>query len=247
MIMKDRVAIITGATRGIGKSVLYRFAEEGAAVIGVYASSEHLAQQIEDELRPKGVRIAFFKGSITDRDFVRSMLEQVYSGFGKIDVLVNNAGIVSDNFTSQMSLYEWDRVYRTNFEGTYNFSKEVIPYMERQGSGKIVNVISVTGVLGREAQTNYGASKGSIIGLTRMLARRYASKGIYVNAIAPGMINTEMIGHVPKDKLDNFLVHTDLKRLGESREIADSVLFLSGEMSNYIAGSVLKVDGGFIR
>ncbi|MCZ8513159.1 SDR family NAD(P)-dependent oxidoreductase [Paenibacillus filicis] len=247
MRMKDRVAIITGATRGIGKSVLYRFAEEGAIVIGVYASSEHLARQIEDELRPQGVRTAFFKGSITDRDFVRRLMEQVYSDYGKIDVLINNAGIVADNFTSQMSLDEWDRVYRTNFEGTYSCCIEAIPYMERQGSGKIVNVISVTGVLGREAQTNYGTSKGSIIGLTRMLARRYASKGIYVNAIAPGMINTEMIGHVPKDKLDNFLVHTDLKRLGESREIADSVLFLSGEMSDYIAGGVLKVDGGFMR
>jgi 3-oxoacyl-[acyl-carrier protein] reductase len=193
------------------------------------------------------VRTAFFQGSITDRDFVRQMMEQVAADYGRIDVLINNAGIVSDNFTSQMSLAEWDRVFRTNFEGTYICCQEAIPYMERQGGGKIVNVISVTGVLGREAQTNYGASKGSIIGLTRMLARRYASQGIYVNAIAPGMIQTEMIGHVPQDKLNNFLAHTDLKRLGSAREIADSVLFLSGEMSDYIAGSVLKVDGGFMR
>jgi 3-oxoacyl-[acyl-carrier protein] reductase len=247
MMMKNRVAIITGATRGIGKAILYRFAEEGATVVGVYASSDQMAQTIQEDLRSKGVKVTFFKGSITDEGFIRQMMEQIMTEYGSIDILINNAGIVADNFSSQMLLDEWNRVFRTNFEGTYCCSKEVIPYMERKGSGKIINVISVTGVLGREAQTNYGASKGSIIGLTRMLARRYASKGIYVNAIAPGMINTEMIGHVPPDKLDNFLLHTDMKRLGEPREIADSVLFLASPMSDYIAGSVLKVDGGFIR
>lgn len=247
MIMKDRVAIITGATRGIGKSILYRFAEEGATVVGVYANSEERSQAIQEDLNSKGTKVSFYKGSITDRTFIRQMMEQVVTKYGRIDVLVNNAGILADNFTSQMTFDDWSRVYRTNFEGTYNCSLEAIPYMERQLGGKIVNVISVTGVLGRESQTNYGASKGSIIGLTRMLARRYATKGIYVNAIAPGMINTEMIEHVPQAKLDNFLQHTDLKRLGEPKEVADSVLFLSGTMSDYIAGSVLKVDGGFIR
>lgn len=247
MLMKRRVAVITGATRGIGKAILHRFAEEGAAIVGVYASSDRLADDIRNEWQAKGVDITFYKGSITDRDFVRGLMEQVVSQHGAIDVLVNNAGVVADNFASQMPLDDWNRVFRTNYEGTYRCSLEALPYMERQGSGKIVNVISVTGVIGREAQTNYGASKGAIIGLTRLMARQYASKGIYVNAVAPGMINTEMIGHVPQEKLDNFLAHTDMKRLGEPKEIADAVLFLSGTMSDYVAGTVLKVDGGFIR
>jgi 3-oxoacyl-[acyl-carrier protein] reductase len=247
MLMKGKTAIVTGATRGIGKAILYRLAEEGAAVVGIYASSDRLAEEIEADLHSKGADVAFYKGSITDRSFVRGFMQDVAASHGSIDVLVNNAGVVADNFISQMSLEEWQRVFHTNYEGTYGCSVEALPYMQRQGGGKIVNVISVTGVLGREAQTNYGASKGAIIGLTRLMAREYAPQGIYVNAIAPGMINTEMIGHVPPNKLDNFLKHTDMRRLGEPTQIADSVLFLCSKQSDYIAGTVLKTDGGFIR
>lgn len=246
-MMNNRVVLITGATRGIGKSILYRFAEQGAKVVGIYASSRERAEAIQQEWRARGTEIMLAQGSVTDREFVRHTLEQVVSVHGAVDILINNAGITSDNFTSQMSVQEWNRVFETNFEGTYNCSREALVHMERQGSGKIVNVISVTGVLGREAQSNYGASKGAVIGLTRMLARQYSQKGIHINAVAPGMIDTEMIGHVPAEKLDNFLLHTNLKRLGTSREVADSVLFLSGDMSDYMSGSVLKVDGGFIR
>jgi 3-oxoacyl-[acyl-carrier protein] reductase len=246
-VIKDKVVIITGATRGIGKAILYRFAEEGAKIVGVYASRDELANTIQNELQTSNVDVSFYKGSITDQDFVRRMMEDVISKYGTIDVLVNNAGIVSDNFSTQMTYEDWNRVFKTNFQGTYCCSLEVLPYMKRQGKGKIVNVISVTGVLGREVQTNYGTSKGAIIGLTRMMARQYSAKGIHINAVAPGMINTEMIGHVPQEKLDNFIRHTNMRRLGEPDEVANSVLFLSSKQSDYIAGVVLKVDGGFIK
>ncbi|WP_139491984.1 SDR family NAD(P)-dependent oxidoreductase [Brevibacillus dissolubilis] len=247
MLLKDKNVIITGATRGIGKSIFYRLAEEGARVIGVYASSDESARVILDDFAERGLQGHFFKGSITDTDFIKQMFADVKEQYGSIDVLVNNAGIVRDQFVSQMPSKDWEAVFHTNFSGTYNCCTEVLPYMLEQKAGKVVNVVSVTGVLGREAQTNYGASKGAIIGLTRMLSRKYVQEGIYFNAVAPGMIRTEMIDHVPKEKIENFLRYTNIGRLGESEEVANAVLYLSTHLSDYVTDTVIKVDGGFIR
>jgi 3-oxoacyl-[acyl-carrier protein] reductase len=247
MLLKNKVAIITGATRGIGKAIFYRLAQEGAHAIGVYSSSDHLAEAIKEELKGVPGDICMYKGSVTDRSFVSNMMKDVCDQFGRIDVLINNAGIVRDQFLYQMPEQDWLHVFETNFLGTYICCTEALPYMEKQAAGRIVNVVSVTGVVGREAQTNYGASKGSIIGLTRLLARRYAKKGVYVNAVAPGMIRTEMIEHVPAEKLENFLRYTNMGRLGEVDEIARTVLFLSSSLSDYISDTVIQIDGGFIR
>jgi 3-oxoacyl-[acyl-carrier protein] reductase len=247
MLLQDRVAVVTGATRGIGKSILYRLAEEGAKVIGVYANSDQAAREIEEDIWGKGGQVQFYKGSVTDRAFVGEMFQEIKEKQGSLDVLVNNAGIVRDQLLFQMPDEDWEAVYRTNFLGTYICSTEVLPYMKEQQAGKVVNVVSVTGVIGREAQTNYGASKGSIMGLTRLLARKYATRGIAFNAVAPGMINTEMIGHVPKEKLDNFLRYTNVNRLGEPEEVAQAVLYLASDLSGYVTDTVLRVDGGFLR
>jgi 3-oxoacyl-[acyl-carrier protein] reductase len=247
MLLSGKVAIITGATRGIGKGILQAFAEAGATCIGIYASSDREAELLQSQLTEQGHKVQFYKGSISDRAFVAEMMASVAAEHGRLDILVNNAGIVRDNISFQMTEDEWEAVYRTNFLGTYVCSLQALEYMVPQKYGKIVNIVSVTGVLGREAQSNYGASKGSVMGLTRLLARKYAADGIYVNAVAPGMINTEMIGHVPQAKLENFLRFTTQKRLGETEEIANSVLFLASDMSNYLSNIVLNADGGFLR
>lgn len=247
MLFKDKTAIITGATRGIGKAILHRFAEEGANIIGVYHHNDWAARQIEEEYRSSGCYVQMEKGSVTDRAFIKDLIKRTSDQFNRIDILVNNAGIVKDNLTMMMSMEEWNSVFQTNFQGTYNGCTEMIPYMLKQQFGKIVNVVSVSGYYGREGQINYASSKGAIIGLTRMLARRYAEQGIYLNAVAPGMIQSEMTEHVQQAKMDNFLKHTHLKRSGEAEEVANAVVYLSSYLSDYVSGTVMKVDGGFMR
>lgn len=247
MLLKDKVAVVTGATRGIGKAILYRFAEEGTRLIGLYQNSVQAANEIQEDFNKQGLYIEFFKGSVMDQEFISRVFMQVRNTHGKIDILINNAGVVRDNFLFQMPIEDWDLVYRTNFLGSYICSTAVLPYMEEQGGGKIINIVSLTGVFGREAQINYGTSKGSVIGLTRLLSRDYAKKGININAIAPGMIETEMIHHVPQEKVDHLLHYTHLERLGKPKEVAETALFLSSHLSDYISGIVLDVDGGFIR
>jgi 3-oxoacyl-[acyl-carrier protein] reductase len=247
MLLQDKTAIITGATRGIGKAVLTRFAEEGASVIGIYHSNDEAARQIEEQYRSLDCSVQLIKGSVEDRDFIKDLMKRTKAEFKKIDILVNNAGIVKDNLSMMMKLEEWDSVFQTNFQGTFNGCTEVIPYMLEQQYGKVVNVVSVSGYYGREGQMNYATSKGAIIGLTRMLARRYAKHGIYFNAVAPGMIQSEMIGQVSPSKMDNFLQHTNLKRPGELEEVADAILYLASDLSDYVSDTVLKVDGGFMR
>ncbi|MGG3891726.1 SDR family NAD(P)-dependent oxidoreductase [Metabacillus fastidiosus] len=247
MLLQDKVAIVTGATRGIGKSVFYRLAEEGATVIGVFNSSVQRAENIQNDMEEKGYSAALYQGSVTNEEFVNKLVSSVVSTYGKIDILVNNAGITRDNIIFNMPEIDWDSVFETNFRGTYICTMAVLPYMLENCKGSVINMASVTGVLGREAQSNYGASKGAMMGLTRLLSRQYASKGIRLNCVAPGMTDTEMIGHVPEGKLNNFLQFTNMKRLGDVKEIADTVLFLASDLSGYFADTVLKADGGFMR
>ncbi|WP_347553113.1 3-oxoacyl-ACP reductase family protein (plasmid) [Pseudalkalibacillus hwajinpoensis] len=247
MLLKDKIAVVTGATRGIGKEIVQTFVKHGAFVIGIYANNDIAATEIEAELNAHGQKVHYIKGSVSDQAFVQSTIENVTNMYGTVDILVNNAGINRDQFIFKMEEKDWNQVISTNFSGSLNFCQAVLPFMEQQQKGKIVNVVSVTGVAGREAQTNYGASKGAIIGLTRLLARKYHSKGISINAIAPGMIETEMIHHVPEDKLSNFLRFTNAKKLGTTEEVAGNVLYLSSDLSDYVTDTVLKVDGGFLR
>ncbi|QHT61953.1 SDR family oxidoreductase [Paenibacillus lycopersici] len=247
MPQHNRVAIVTGATRGIGRAVFERYAEAGAAVVGVYSKRADLAERMEADMASKSMKGRLYRGAVDDADFVRSLMRDVREQYGRIDILVNNAGIARDNLAMMMTAEEWDAVMQTNLMGTLLCAAEAIPYMRRQGGGAIVNVVSVSGIHGREAQANYSAAKGAVIGLTKLLARRHAQEGIRIHAIAPGMVDTEMTERVPAGKMDNFLHHTHLKRQAKACEIAETIVALASGGHGYLSGQVLKVDGGFLR
>jgi 3-oxoacyl-[acyl-carrier protein] reductase len=247
MTLQNQVAIITGATRGIGRAVWERFASAGATVVGIYAKSGEIAAQLQAEMAAQSISGGFYQGSVDDPAFVSELMQRVQQDFGRIDVLVNNAGITRDNLAMRMTVEEWDAVLNTNLLGTLLCATEAIPYMRQQGGGSVINVVSVSGIYGREAQANYSTAKGAIVGLTKLLARRHAEEGIRINAVAPGMIATDMTELIPPGKMENFLNHTNLKRQGTSKEVAEAILPLACGASGYLSGQVLKVDGGFLR
>jgi 3-oxoacyl-[acyl-carrier protein] reductase len=246
-VLQDRVAIVTGATRGIGRAVWEQFSAAGATVIGVYARSGDIAARLQAEMESRSVPGAFYQGSVDDRAFVRKLMRRVKRQFGRLDILVNNAGITRDNLAMRMTVEEWEAVLRTNWLGTLLCATEAIPYMREQGGGSVINVVSVSGIHGREAQANYSAAKGAVIGLTKLLARRHAQEGIRVNAIAPGMIATEMTEPLSAGAMATFLGNTNLKRQGTADEVAAALLPLASGAADYVSGQVLKVDGGFLR
>lgn len=246
-VLQDRVAIVTGATRGIGRAVWEQFSAAGATVIGVYARSEEIAARLEAERESRSIPGAFYQGSVDDPAFVKELMQRVKRQFGRLDILVNNAGITRDNLAMRMTVEEWDTVLQTNWLGTLICATEAIPYMREQAGGSVINVVSVSGLHGREAQANYSTAKGAVIGLTKLLARRHAQEGIRVNAVAPGMIATEMTESLPAGTMDAFLGHTHLKRQGTAGEAAAALLPLASGAAAYVSGQVLKVDGGFLR
>ncbi|WEK54694.1 MAG: SDR family NAD(P)-dependent oxidoreductase [Candidatus Cohnella colombiensis] len=247
MLLSNQVAIITGATRGIGRAVVDRFILEGATVVGVYSSNKDAADRLVADYAAKGIELRMYQGSITDAHFIATLMNDVYEAFGHIDVLVNNAGVTQDQLALMMTLEQWQHVFHTNYIGTSVCCETAIPYLLKSNRGKIVNVVSVSAVYGREAQSNYAASKGAIIGLTKLLARQYASHGLAINAIAPGMIETDMTDKVPSSDVDGFLMHTHHNRMGTSDETASTILYLASSLSEYVSGQVIKQDGGFLR
>jgi|HigsolmetaGSP11D_1036233.scaffolds.fasta_scaffold06721_3 3-oxoacyl-[acyl-carrier protein] reductase len=242
-----QVAVVTGITRGIGRATAMKLIAQGAAVAGIYVSNDEAAMSLREAAESIGGRVRLYKGSVDDPAFVRSMMEDVYTTFGRIDVLVNNAGRTQDQMALLMTEEQWDAVIAANVKGVIHASQAAIPYMARQRSGSIVNVTSVSGLYGREAQTNYAASKGALIGLTKLFARLHAADGIRVCAVAPGMIDTDMLTGLSESKLEDFLQHTLVKRLGTAEEVADAILYLADGRSAYATGQVLKLDGGFLR
>ncbi|EGT4625348.1 TPA: SDR family oxidoreductase [Clostridioides difficile] len=240
-----KVILITGATRGIGEAILCKFAESNNVIYGLFAHEAVLAEKLEHSLKPNDINM--LQCDVTDKKKVGEIVKKIIEERGKIDVLVNCAGITRDNVIINMSENEWNSVIDTNLVGTFNCINEVLPFMLECKYGNIVNLVSVSGVRGREAQSNYGTSKGAIIGLTKLLSRMYGNQGIRINCVAPGMINTKMIGHVPKDKLDNFLKHTVVNRLGEPEEVAEVVYFLAEDKSSYLINNVILTDGSFLR
>lgn len=241
--MDDTVVIVTGASRGIGRSICLKFCEKGASVVGV-ARSEGDLQQTLEEVQTHGDQTLAVPADVQSMEDTQHVIERTKEEYGSIDVLVNNAGISRDQLLMRLSEEDWNEVLETNLGGTFRFSRAVARQMMRQKSGRIVNISSVVGLTGNPGQTNYCASKAGMIGFTKSLAKELGSRGIRVNAVAPGYIQTELTEDMTDEQRENIKNSTALERLGTPDEVADTVLFLAGSSSRYITGQVLVVDGG---
>ncbi len=243
-ILKDKVAIVTGSAKGIGKGIALEFAKCGAIVVINYCGSKEAADNTVDEIKAMGGEAVTYKADISDFDTARQMMEDVVKMFGKIDILVNNAGITRDNLILRMSETEFDDVIRTNLKGTFNCIKHVTRYMLKNKSGRIINISSISGVNGIAGQANYSASKAGIIGLTKSFAKEMSAKGININAIAPGFIDTDMTRTLDEKYVEDITNTIPAKRVGRVEDIANAAVFLASDKSSYITGQTLMVDGG---
>jgi 3-oxoacyl-[acyl-carrier protein] reductase len=244
---EKRVALITGGTRGIGKAIAKRFAKEEYNLVINYVSDKTDLEKIEEEIKQgKQIEITFIKTDVTNMHDCESMVKKAIEKNEKIDVLVNNAGITKDNLLMRMSEEDFDKVIDVNLKGTFNVTKNVIPYMMKQRKGKIINISSVVGVSGNAGQCNYSASKAGIIGFTKSIAKELASRNILANAIAPGFIETDMTSVLTETVKENINSQIPLKKMGTADEVANAVYFLASEENTYITGQVLNVDGGML-
>ncbi len=245
--MEERkVALVTGGTRGIGKEIAKAFAQEGYDLIINYVSNNTDIKSLETEFNEIGSKVLFIKADVSDFASCEEMLKQAIQNFGRIDTLVNNAGITRDNLLMRMKEEEFDTVIGINLKGVFNVTKQVIPYMIKKRAGNIVNVSSVVGVCGNAGQCNYSASKAGIIGFTKSLAKELASRNIRVNAVAPGFITTDMTESLNDTIKETISTQIPLKRMGEAREVAKVVKFLASDDASYITGQVINIDGGMV-
>jgi len=244
MRLKGKVAIITGAGRGIGREAALLFAREGAKV--VLADVDPQAEKVVEEIKKLGGEATFVRSDVTNRESCVALANAAAGAFGRIDVLVNNAGITRDAQLVKLSESDFDRVIEVNLKGTFNATQAVAPRMIEQGSGRIINVSSVVGLYGNFGQTNYAATKAGVIGMTKVWARELGRKGITVNAVAPGFIQTEMTESVPEKVLELMRGRTPMGRLGTARDVANIYLFLASDDAAYVNGAVVCVDGGLI-
>lgn len=243
MELLGKVALVTGAAQGIGKATALLLAEKGADVVVSDINLEK-AQETAKEIEEKGRRSMALKVNVADPVEVEQMVEMIMEKFSRIDILVNNAGITRDRLLLRMSPEDWDAVLDVNLKGVFNCTKSVIKYMSKQRSGKIVNIASVVGLMGNAGQANYAASKAGVIGFTKTVAREFAQRGININAIAPGYIQTPMTEVLPEKVKEELMKLIPMGRLGQPEDVAQAVLFLVSENSNYITGQVLNVNGG---
>lgn len=240
-----KTAIITGGAKGIGRATAKLFLEQGAAV-AIWDIDIAAAQETVMALEKIGPNIRFYKVNTSDISTLKEAAEQVKKDFDRIDILINNAGITRDASMSKMSAQQWQQVIDVNLTGVFNCTKIVFPYMAEQAYGRILNAASVVAHNGNFGQTNYVASKAGVIGMTKVWAREFGRKGITVNAVAPGFINTEMVQTVPQEVLDGLMSKTPLRRLGEVEDIANAYAFLASDEAAFITGTVLNVDGGLV-
>ncbi|MDQ3589102.1 MAG: 3-oxoacyl-[acyl-carrier-protein] reductase [Actinomycetota bacterium] len=241
---EGRVAVVTGGGRGIGRAIAARLAEEGANVAISYRSNDAAAEETAQKVRDAGAKCEIFKGDVASPEDVQALFAGVSDAFGRVDILVNNAGITRDNLMMRMKEDEFDEVLRTNLKGTYLCTRAALRPMVRARWGRIVNVGSVVGLVGNAGQANYAASKAGIIGFTKSVAREVAQRGITVNAVAPGYVETELTGGLPEGVKEQILAQVPSGRFGEPEEVAGVVAFLSGEGGGYITGQTIAVDGG---
>jgi len=242
--LEGKTCLVTGGSRGIGKAIAISLAKFGADVAITFARSADAANEVKAEIEALGRNAKAIQADAVDYDAATSVVNEIVEDWGKLDVLVNNAGITRDNLILRMGEEEWDEVITTNLKSIFNYSKAVTRPMIKNKGGAIVNISSVVGVNGNAGQSNYSASKAGIIGFTKSFAKELASRNIRANVVAPGYITTDMTGSLGDKVLEGIKVATPLKRAGEAQEIADAVVFLSSDMSSYITGEVLKVDGG---
>ena len=245
-LLEGKVALITGASRGIGKGIAEVFAQQGASVAFTYASSDEKARALENELAQHGTRIKGYKSDAADFNAAQKLVDDVVSEFGTIDILVNNAGITRDTLLMRMSEEQWDEVIRVNLKSVFNLSKAVIKPMLKARSGSIINMSSVVGVQGNAGQANYAASKAGILGFTKSMAAELGSRNIRCNAIAPGFIETEMTAALDEKVVQQWRDTIPLKRGGTTNDVAQATLFLASDMSAYITGQTLHVCGGML-
>lgn len=243
-MLTGKVALVTGASRGIGRAIALKLAADGCNVVVNYAGSEAAAAETVAKIKELGREAIMVKANVSSVDDVNDMFKTALDTFGQIDILVNNAGITRDNLMMRMKEDEWDDVIDTNLKGVFNCIKAATRPMMKQRSGRIINITSVVGVLGNAGQANYVAAKAGVIGLTKTAARELASRGITVNAVAPGFIATDMTDVLPEDVKANLLTQIPLSRLGQADEIASVVHFLTSDAAAYMTGQTLHVDGG---
>ena len=243
-MLEGKVALVTGASRGIGKAIALRFAAEGAAIAFTHVTPGAAAEQTEQEIAALGVKVKRYVADAADYAATEAIVADVVKEFGRVDILVNNAGITRDTLLMRMSEQQWDEVISANLKSAFNFCRICTPVMMRQRSGSIINMSSVVGVHGNAGQCNYAASKAGIIGLTKSIAAELGSRGVRANVIAPGFINTPMTEALSDEVKAKLLENVALKRYGKPEEIAGVVSFLVSEDSSYITGQVIEASGG---
>ncbi len=244
--MEGRVALVTGGGRGIGRAIAVRLAKEDAKVAISYRSNDAAAGETAELVQGAGGECKLFKSDVASPDDVEALVKEVNEAFGPVEVLVNNAGIRRDNILLRMKDVEFDEVLDTNLKGAYLCTHAVLRGMVRARWGRIINISSVVGVIGNAGQANYAAAKAGMIGFTKSVAREVANRGITVNAVAPGFVQTDLTEELPKDIKEQIMGQIPTGRFGEAKEIAEVVAFLASESASYVTGQTIAVDGGMV-
>ncbi|WP_162054376.1 3-oxoacyl-[acyl-carrier-protein] reductase [Pontibacter pamirensis] len=245
-VLEGKVALVTGASKGIGRAIAQKFVEMGAQVAFTYLSSVEKGQALEQELSANGGKAKGYRSDAADTAQAEQLVEDVVKEFGKLDIVVNNAGITRDGLLMRMNEEQWDAVMNTNLKSVFNVTKAATKHMMRAKSGSLINITSVVGIKGNAGQANYAASKAGIIGFTKSVALELGSRNIRSNAIAPGFIETEMTGELDQKVVDEWRKAIPLKRGGSPEDVAHAAVFLASDQSSYISGQVLQVDGGML-
>lgn len=244
MNLQNRVALVTGGTTGIGKKISEDLAKNNCNVAVNYYVGDAEAEEFVKELNKLGVKAIAYKADVSNFDESKVMIDKIVKDFGSLDIVVNNAGITRDGLILRMSEDQFDSVINTNLKGVFNIIKHSSKYLLRSKAGRIINISSVSGIMGNVGQVNYAASKAGVIGITKTLAREFAARNVTVNAVAPGFIETEMTKKLPEDIINSVIDQIPLKQFGEPEDISNLVLFLASDLAKYITGTVIQVDGG---
>ncbi|MFD1038020.1 3-oxoacyl-[acyl-carrier-protein] reductase [Virgibacillus byunsanensis] len=245
-MLQGKNALVTGASRGIGKAIALELAKQGANVAVNYAGSEAKAEAVVEEIESIGVKAFKIQADVANESNVKDMVKEVVTQFGSLDILVNNAGVTRDNLLMRMKEEEFDQVINTNLKGVFVCTKSVTRQMMKQKSGRIINVASIVGVSGNPGQANYVAAKAGVIGLTKTTAKELAARNILVNAVAPGFISTDMTNALSDEQRESMLSMIPLKKLGKAEDVAKVVRFLASDDANYITGQTIHIDGGMV-